>query len=79
MRIGRLEGDFLDTVTVKKSRDVLGTKLSDDAFTGNRQDEFIRVIRADYEAIRHQYLSFWKLLTGLFKPDILGYKPVLEK
>jgi hypothetical protein len=58
---------------------VLGTKLSDDAFTGNRQDDFIRIVRADYEAIRHQYLSFWNLLTGLFKPDILGYKPMLEK
>lgn len=58
---------------------VLGTKPSENAFAGNRQDDFIRIVRADYETIRHQYLSFWNLLTGLFKPDILGYKPTLEK
>ena len=58
---------------------VLATKLSDDAFAGSRQDEFINIVRADYETIRHQYLSFWTLLIGLFKPNILGYKPTLEK
>jgi hypothetical protein len=58
---------------------VLATKPSDDAFIGNRQDEFIRIVRADYEMIRRQYLSFWNLLKGLINPDILGYKPTLEK
>jgi len=58
---------------------ILATKPSEDAFVGNRQDDFVRIIRADYDKIRHQYLSFWNLLSGLFKPDILGYKPTLEK
>ncbi len=56
---------------------VISTKPFDDAFAG-RQDEFINIVKMDYEAIRRQYISFQNLLKGLLKPDILGYSPTLE-
>ncbi len=46
-----------------------------DAFPDYWLDEFIRTVREDYANLRNQYLSFWKLLFGLFKPNPLKYSP----
>jgi len=54
---------------------VIAAKPTENPFAGARQDEFVNIVRADYERIREQYLSFWALLRGLFKPNILGYYP----
>jgi hypothetical protein len=37
-----------------------------------REDEFIRIVRRDYEEYRDQYLSFRKMLVAMFGADKLS-------
>jgi len=46
-----------------------------DAFPDYWLDEFIRTVRRDYDNYRSQYLSFWKLLRGVFTGNPLSYSP----